>query len=389
MMYIPYGKQNITSEDIDRVKNVLEGSMITQGEEVPRFEEEVASKVGGKYGIAVNSATSALHLACKALGVSHGDHVWTSSISFVASANCAIYCGAKVDFIEIEKDTALIDAIKLEEKLEIAKSKGKLPKVVIPVHLAGSSCDMKKIHKLSEEYGFKIIEDASHAIGGKYKNEYVGNCRYSEITVFSFHPVKIITSGEGGMAITNNKRIEVSMKKLRSHGITKNIEEYQHEEKGPWYYEQQELGYNYRMNDIQAALGRSQLKRLDKIVETRNQKLKYYEQQLKTRENIRLLKVCGENLSAVHLAVTVIENKTRKQHKKIFEYLRRHNIGVQVHYTPIHLQPFYRKKGYGEGYLPVAEAYAESAISIPLYPELSQEEQDYVIKVLCEAMKYA
>ena len=229
---------------------------------------------------------------------------------------------------------------------------------------------MEKIHRLSEEYGFKIIEDASHAIGGKYKNQYVGSCRYSEITVFSFHPVKIITSGEGGMAITNNKEYEMTMKRLRSHGITKNSKEYQNAEKGPWYYEQQDLGYNYRMNDIQAALGRSQLKRLDSIVETRNQKLKYYEQQLEEHENIRLLKIYQENLSAVHLAVVLIENKTREQHRKIFEYLRENNIGVQVHYTPIHLQPFYRKKGYTEGYLPVAEAYAESAITIPLYPEL-------------------
>ena len=239
--------------------------MITQGEEVPRFEDEVASKVGARYGIAVNSATSGLHIACKALGVRHGDHVWTSSISFVASANCAIYCGAKVDFVEIDRDTALMNTIELEKKLKASILEGTLPKVVIPVHLTGSSCQMKQIYELSRKYGFKIIEDASHAIGGKYNNEYIGNCKYSDITIFSFHPVKIITTGEGGMALTNSAELAEKLKRLRSHGITKNQEELVYRE-WTWYYEQHELGFNYRMNDIQAALGRSQLKRLDKIV---------------------------------------------------------------------------------------------------------------------------
>ena len=273
---IPYGRQNITHQDIEAVIDVLKSPAITQGNKVPEFENKICTSVNSSYAVAVNSATSALHIACKALGVEPGDYVWTSPITFVASSNCALYCGASVDFVDIDYETGLISISKLEEKLKLAASKNILPKILIPVHLGGASCDMKRIHELSKIYDFRVIEDASHAIGGRYKDFNVGSCKFSDITVFSFHPVKIITTGEGGIATTNSREISERMRLLRSHGITKDESKFIYNSRKPWKYEQQELGFNYRMTDIQAALGISQLTRLKQIVSSRNNIAKLY-----------------------------------------------------------------------------------------------------------------
>ena len=372
--FLPYGRQTITEADIAAVVEVLRSPLLTQGPAVPAFEQAVAAKVGARHGVAVNSATSALHIACLALGLGPGDRLWTSPITFVASANCGRYCGAEVDFVDIEPTTGLMSVAALVAKLEQAERDGTLPKVVVPVHLTGSSCDMAAIGALAERYGFAVLEDASHAIGGRYQGEPVGNCRQSAITVFSFHPVKIITTGEGGLATTNDPLLAQRMAELRSHGIVREAELFERPAAGPWVYEQQQLGFNYRITDLQTALGLSQLQRLDEIVAERNRQLKLY-RELLTGLPVQLLEVPEAVVSSVHLAVIRLQQATADQHRQVFEGLRAARIGVQLHYSPVHLQPYYRKLGFVEGQFPEAEAYARSAISLPLFPGLSSDEQ--------------
>lgn len=378
---IPYGRQTISEADIAAVAAVLRSPFLTQGPAVPAFEQAVAARVGASHAVAVNSATSALHIACLALGLGPGDRLWTSPITFVASANCARYCGAEVDFVDINPATGLMSVAALEQKLQQAEHNGTLPKVVVPVHLAGSSCDMAAIGALAQRYDFAVLEDASHAIGGRYRGEPVGNCRHSAITVFSFHPVKIITTGEGGLATTNDPVLAQRMAELRSHGIVREPERFEQLPAGPWAYEQQQLGFNYRMTDLQAALGLSQLQRLEAIVAERNRLLQSY-RELLAELPVRLLDVPKGVLSAVHLAVIRLEGGRPEQHRQVFEGLRAAGIGVQLHYSPVHLQPYYRRLGFAEGQFPHSEAYATSAISLPLFPGLSEEEQQRVAKVL-------
>ena len=372
--FIPYGKHQIIEEDIQSVVNTLKSSYITQGNAVPKFEENIAKKVQAKYSICVNSATSALHLACLALEVEQGDIVWTTPISFVASSNCALYCGAQIDFVDINPLTGLVNIDILESKLEEASKKNKLPKVFIPVHLAGTSCDMEKISALSKEYGFSIIEDASHAIGGNYKNKPVGSCSYSSITVFSFHPVKIITTGEGGAATTNDPKLAETLKMLRSHGITKEESKFLKQKLGSWYYEQQSLGFNYRMNDIQASLGLSQLKRLDCIVNERNKQLDFYKK-IFSELPITFLDIPPFVYSSVHLAIIRLDDQLTYEYHEIFEGMINLGIGVQLHYFPIYKNPFYKKFNFRYEDFPGAEDYASRSMSIPLFPGLSNEQQ--------------
>ena len=379
--FLPYGRQSISNSDIAAVLEVLRSPFLTQGPAVPAFEKAVAQKVGAQYGVAVNSATSALHIACLALGLGSGDRLWTSPITFVASANCGRYCGADVDFVDIDRETGLMSVTELEMKLRVAERDGTLPKVVVPVHLTGSSCDMGAIGLLAERYGFAVVEDASHAIGGRYKGQPVGNCRYSAITVFSFHPVKIITTGEGGLATTNDSLLAQRMAELRSHGIVREPERFAHQALGPWAYEQQQLGFNYRITDIQAALGLSQLQRLEEIVAQRNKQLQLY-QELVADLPVQLLKVPDDVCSSVHLAVIRLVRATSNQHREIFEGLRAAGIGVQLHYSPVHLQPYYRELGFDEGQFPEAEFYARSAISLPLFPGLEICQRKFVVEKL-------
>lgn len=384
---IPYGRQSISEEDIQAVVDVLRSDYLTQGPAVPAFENHIANYCGAKHAVAVNSATSALHIACLALGVGPGDIVWTTPITFVASANCALYCGADIDFVDIDPDTYNLSIKCLTQKLEIAEKQGKLPKVVIPVHLCGQSCDMASIFALSQKYGFKIIEDASHAIGGRYRDEPIGNCKYSDITVFSFHPVKIITTGEGGVALTNQPELANDMQKLRSHGITRNPEEMTHAPDGSWYYQQISLGFNYRMTDIQAALGLSQVQRLDEFVTKRHEIAKQYNLFL---ENLPVLKPWQhpDSYSAFHLYVIRLKlDDLNKTHKEIFEELRQENIGVNLHYIPVYRQPYYSQLGCSKNDYPEAEKYYREAISIPIYADLSATLQDQVKEKLKSILK--
>jgi UDP-4-amino-4,6-dideoxy-N-acetyl-beta-L-altrosamine transaminase len=379
--FLPYGRQTITEADIAAVESVLRSPFLTQGPAVPAFEQAVAAKVDARFAVAVNSATSALHIACLALGLGTGDRLWTSPITFVASANCGRYCGAEVDFVDIEPSTGLMSVGALETKLAQAEREGTLPKVVVPVHLTGSSCDMEAIGMLAERYGFAVLEDASHAIGGHYQGEPVGNCRHSAITVFSFHPVKIITTGEGGLSTTNDPVLAQRMAELRSHGIVREAERFERPAAGPWVYEQQQLGFNYRITDFQAALGLSQLQRLDEIVAERNRQLQRYRELLADLP-VQLLNVPDDVLSSVHLAVIRLLQATPVQHRKVFEGLRSAEIGVQLHYSPVHLQPYYRKLGFEGGQFPEAEEYSRSAISLPLFPGLRADEQKKVNEIL-------
>ena len=383
--FIPYGRQTISEDDIAAVVEVLRSPFLTQGPAVPAFEKAVAAKVGARHGVAVNSATSALHIACLALGLGPGDRLWTSPITFVASANCGRYCGAVVDFVDIEPNTGLMSVLALEAKLERAEREGTLPKVVVPVHLTGSSCDLAAIGSLAQRYGFAVLEDASHAIGGRYRGEPVGNCCYSSITVFSFHPVKIITTGEGGLATTNDPVLAQRMAELRSHGIVRERERFERPAAGPWVYEQQQLGFNYRMTDIQAALGLSQLQRLDEIVIERNRQLETY-RELLAELPVQLLEVSDDVRSSVHLAVIRLQQATAEQHRQVFDGLRAAGIGVQLHYSPVHLQPYYRSLGFKEGQFPEAEAYANSAISLPLFPALTLDDQVIVCRILSNCL---
>jgi UDP-4-amino-4,6-dideoxy-N-acetyl-beta-L-altrosamine transaminase len=378
---IPYGRQSISEQDIQAVVDVLRSDYLTQGQVVPQFEQVVASYVGASYAIAVNSGTSALHIACLALGLGKGDWLWTSPITFVASANCALYCGAQVDFVDIDSQTYNLCTIKLEQKLIAAKANGKLPKIVIPVHFAGQSCDMQRIHELSQQYGFKVIEDAAHAIGGKYLGQPVGGCRYSDITVFSFHPVKIITTAEGGLATTNQVELAEKMQLLRSHGITRNPE-LMTKNDGSWYYEQTDLGFNYRMTELQAALGVSQMKRLDDFVATRHQLQQRYDELLKGLPVITPYQD-KDSYSALHLYPIQLKlDKIVKTHVQVFDELRKNDLGVNVHYIPVHTQPYYQSMGFKPGDFPNAESYYSRAMSIPLFHGLSIEMQDQVVDVI-------
>ena len=384
---IPYGRQDISDADIQAVVDILRSDFLTQGPAVPAFEKAVAAYCGAPHAVAANSATSALHIACLALGVEPGDWVWTSPITFVASANCALYCGAQVDFVDIDPQSYNLSVDRLAEKLAQAEQAGQLPKVVIPVHLCGQSCDMAGIHALSQRYGFKIIEDASHAIGGRYKGEPIGNCRYSDITVFSFHPVKIITTGEGGMALTNNENLAKRMQRLRSHGITRDASEMTHAPDGPWYYQQIELGFNYRMTDLQAALGLSQMQRLDEFVAKRHAIAKNYDELLADLP-VLIPWQHADSYSGLHLYVIRLKlGEMKKTHREVFEALRAAGIGVNLHYIPVHRQPYYERLGFRAGHCPVAERYYTEAISLPMYPGLTEEQQGQVVCALDKAVQ--
>jgi UDP-4-amino-4,6-dideoxy-N-acetyl-beta-L-altrosamine transaminase len=385
MSVIPYGRQDISQADIDAVVAVLKSDFLTQGPAVPAFEKSVANYCGALHAVAVNSATSALHIACLALGVGKGDIVWTTPITFVASANCALYCGATIDFVDIDSRTYNMSVRCLEEKLALAKKNGKLPKVLLPVHLCGQPCDMASIYALSQKYGFKIIEDASHAIGGKYKGEPIGNCRYSDITIFSFHPVKIITTAEGGMAMTNDTQLAKRMQLLRSHGITRDENDMTHTPDGPWYYQQIDLGYNYRMTDLQAALGLSQMQRLDQFVSQRHAIAERYNQLLKDFP-VHTPWQHEDSYSGLHLYVIRLNLEAiDKSHRKIFEAIREMGVGVNLHYIPVYHQPYYRNLGFKVGYCLEAEQYYAEAISLPMYPDLTEMQQGRVIAALKEA----
>ncbi len=384
---IPYGRQDINQSDIDAVIDVLQSDFLTQGPKVPIFEQLIANKIGAKHAIAVNSATSALHIACMALGLGKGDWLWTSSVTFVASANCGIYCGAQVDFIDIDPQTYNLCPKALEAKLVSAKALNRLPKILVAVHLCGQPCDMESIYKLSQQYGFKIIEDASHAIGGKYQKEFIGNSHYSDITVFSFHPVKIITTAEGGMAVTNNRQLAKKMNLFRSHGITRDHELMTQEPDGPWYYQQIELGYNYRMTDLQAALGISQMGRLDAFVSRRHALAKRYDNLL---DNILVTKPVQnpDSYSGLHLYVIRLNlDKINKTHLQVFSSLREKGIGVNLHYIPVHLQPYFKNMGFKKGDYPEAERYYSEAISLPMFQGLTDIQQDNVVKILESVLK--
>ena len=383
---IPYGRQDITPADIQAVKTVLESDYLTQGPVVPAFEQKVADYCGASHAVAVNSATSALHIACLALGLGPGDILWTSPITFVASANCALYCGAEVDFVDIDSRNYNLSTERLEEKLKKAKVSGRLPKIVIPVHLCGHPCDMKRIWELSQEYGFRIIEDASHAIGARYLGEPVGNCRYSDITIFSFHPVKIITTGEGGMALTNDAKLAEKMLLFRSHGITRDPALMTHETDGPWYYQQIELGYNYRMTDIQAALGISQMDRLDSYVSRRHEIANRYELLLADAP-VNTLVQHPDSYSAYHLYVIRLKlEKIKRTQHKVFQSMRAQGIGVNLHYIPVHTQPYYQRMGFNLGDFPESERYYAEAISLPMYAGLTDREQDQVVEALKKSL---
>ncbi|PTP07469.1 UDP-4-amino-4,6-dideoxy-N-acetyl-beta-L-altrosamine transaminase [Vibrio splendidus] len=383
---IPYGKQDISQQDIDSVVDVLKSDFLTQGPQVPAFEYALTEHTGAQYALAVNSATSALHIACLALGLDEGDWLWTTPVTFVASANCGLYCGAKVDFVDIDSATYNMCPKKLEQKLITAKATGTLPKVVVPVHLCGQPCDMESIAKLAKEYGFKVIEDASHAIGGRYQDQSIGNCEHSDITVFSFHPVKIVTTAEGGAALTNQKELADKMALLRSHGITRDPEMMTEASHGGWYYQQVDLGFNYRMTELQAALGVTQMQRLDEFVAARHVLSKRYNQMLS--ELPLVLPYQLENTySGLHLFVIRLKlDEISLTHKQVFDALRENGIGVNLHYIPVHTQPYYQAMGFTEGEFPESERYYQEAISLPMFHGMTEEQQNTVVRVVTEIL---
>lgn len=380
---IPYGRQDISQADIDAVVEVLQSDFLTQGPKVPEFERIVADYCGAARAVAVNSATSALHLACLALELGPGDRLWTSPVTFVASANCALYCGASVDFVDIDPRTYNLCPVALAEKLRVAEAQGTLPKVVVAVHLCGQPCDMKAIDRLAKQYGFRVIEDASHAIGGKYADEPIGNGRYSDITVFSFHPVKIVTSAEGGMALTNDNALADQMALLRSHGITRDPALMTREPDGLWYYQQIALGFNYRMTELQAALGISQMSRLDDFVSRRHGLASRYDLLL---EGLPVTAPWQhpDSYSGLHLYVIRVAGTS---HQQVFDSLREKGVGVNLHYIPVHTQPYYQSMGFDAADFPEAMAYYAEAISLPMYPGLTEQDQDFVVSSLSEALE--
>ena len=383
---IPYGRQDITQADIDAVIEVLQADFITQGPQVPVFERKLAGYCGADHAVAVNSATSALHIACLALGLGPGDRLWTSPITFVASANCGLYCGAKVDFVDIDPDTFNLCPKALETKLEVAALENRLPKIVVPVHLCGQPCDMQAIHALAERFGFSVIEDASHAVGGRYQAEQIGNCQYSNITVFSFHPVKIITTAEGGLALTNDPALAEKMALFRSHGISRDTALMSRNSDEPWYYEQIDLGFNYRMTELQATLGVSQLNRLDDYVTRRHEIASRYDKLLADLPLRRQFQP-NESYSSYHLYVIRLDlSALEATHKQIFRKLREQGIGVNLHYIPVHLQPYYQRLGFGKCDFPNAERYYAEAISLPLFPTLAEDQQDKVVQALTSVL---
>jgi UDP-4-amino-4,6-dideoxy-N-acetyl-beta-L-altrosamine transaminase len=385
-MVIPYARQSINQGDIDAVVEVLKSDYLTQGPVVPQFESAVAYLVHAKHAVTGNSATSLLHIACLALGVGKGDIVWTSPISFAASANCALYCGAEVDFVDVDPDTFNMSVTALAEKLETAKKTNSLPKVIIPVHMGGQSCEMEEISALARKHGISIIEDASHAIGGFYNSQRIGDCAYSDITVFSFHPVKIITTGEGGMATTQNDSLAEKMRSLRSHGITRDEHDYINASDGPWYYEQQDLGFNYRLTDIAAALGISQLSRIDSFIETRNDIAKRYDSAFSTTK-IKMPRVLPECTSAFHLYICRFDfasaNISRIQ---LFESLKQDGVMLNLHYIPIYRHPYYQKLGFIPSNFPHAEQFYAEAFSIPMFVGLDEKDQESVVSQLLNAL---
>jgi UDP-4-amino-4,6-dideoxy-N-acetyl-beta-L-altrosamine transaminase len=386
MESIPYGRQNITPADIEAVVDVLRSDFLTQGPVVPAFERAVADRVDARHAVALNSATSALHAVCLAMGLKAGDMLWTSPISFVASANCALYCGARVDFVDIDRETFNLCPEALARKLEQAEGKDSLPKIVVVVHMTGQPCDLSAIHALSRRYGFRIIEDASHAIGARYRGRPIGNCEFSDAVVFSFHPVKIITTGEGGMVLTNDPEIAYKVALFRSHGITRDAQRLIHQPDGPWYYEQLELGYNYRMTDIQAALGLSQLQQLEESVEARHRLARRYDE-LVAELPLLVPAQRAESRSSFHLYVVRLRlDRIDRSRRQVFEAMRADGIGVNVHYIPIYSQPYHMRAGVRAADFPQAEAYYREAISIPMFPTLSSAQQDCVVKSLRNAL---
>jgi UDP-4-amino-4,6-dideoxy-N-acetyl-beta-L-altrosamine transaminase len=384
---IPYGKQDISEEDIASVLQVLKSDFLTQGPKVPEFEKALVDFSRSNYSCAVNSATSALHISCLALGLKKGDWLWTSPVSFVASSNAGLYCGANIDFVDIDLETYNISPEKLAKKLKKAEINGCLPKILVPVHLCGQPCDMKKIKTLCDYYGVKVIEDASHAIGGSYLGNPVGNCEYSDITVFSFHPVKIITTAEGGAALTNDNEIYEKLNLYRSHGITRDPNKMTEKSHGSWYYQQVSLGYNYRMTDIQAALGVSQINRINEFITKRHQISSRYNELLANLP-VRTPVSLPDTKSALHLYVIRLKlEELNTSHSKIFEELRADGIGVNIHYIPIHMQPYYKNMGFKSGDFPDSEQYYKEAISLPMFPAMSEVEQDRVIDVLTSKLQ--
>ncbi|WP_122033305.1 UDP-4-amino-4,6-dideoxy-N-acetyl-beta-L-altrosamine transaminase [Aliivibrio sp. EL58] len=384
---IPYGKQEITQQDVDAVVDVLKSDFLTQGPQVPAFEAALMAHTSAGFALAVNSATSALHIACLALGLGQGDRLWTTPVTFVASANCGLYCGADVDFIDIDPQTYNMSISALEAKLIQAKATDSLPKVIIPVHLCGQSCDMKAIHTLSKEYGFKIIEDASHAIGGRYLDNSIGCCEYSDITVFSFHPVKIVTTAEGGAVMTNSQELADKMALYRSHGITRDETKMQNASHGGWYYEQIDLGFNYRMTELQAALGVTQMTRLDDFVSVRHKLAIRYNQLLEDLP-ITLPYQLEGTYSGLHLYVIRLQlDNISKTHKEVFDVLREQGIGVNLHYIPVHIHPYYQELGFKIGDFPESERYYQEAISLPMFHVMTEEQQDTVIRVLSSVLE--
>ncbi len=379
---IPYGRQHIDDDDISSVLETLNSNWLTQGPKVPLFEQALAAYCSVQYGVAVNSATSALHLACLALGISEKDTVWTSPNSFVASANCARYCRATVDFVDIDIATGNMCCITLEKKLKIAQEMNCFQKAIIPVHFSVQSCNMEKIAELARQYNFKVIEDASHAVGAEYKGKPVGSCEFSDICVFSFHPVKIITTLEGGMAVTNNLDLANSMRLLRSHGVTNDPNQMQGDSHGMWYYQQIELGFNYRMNDVEAALGLSQLNKLNDFVARRQSIAKRYQELLKDSMDAVPLSILPDNYSSFHLFVVKVAVATDEDKRRLVSLLRQSGILAHVHYIPIHMQPYYQKLGFRQGDFPQAECYYNQAITLPIFPSLTMADLDTIIQTL-------